>query len=322
MFGNLAARADYYYGRVWHHLGERRFFRQTRAVFSTAPAPCDPHASCEIHTMLGRSGLQPYLVAIKSFLRFVPSVRVLVLSDGTIGPDEAILLGRHVPGCRVVMPEEADARARSVLGEGSLLWKSRGIDASFRRLIDSELFASTPKRINMDSDIVTLRRPDEVLAWIESGTAPFQIADTLIEPRREDIDLSTAHVQAVFEAKLDELSQMLDLPSKYNRGSCAGFYGCRTELGLVPVERVIRACMALNLRLDEWGIEQSIVTYLLSTAGGTILDTRHYFNYWPRDAGRAADAAVVHFLGLHRYHRHVYAAQAATAIAALPIVDQ
>src|SRR5438445_565113 len=108
-------------------------FRHKTGIGFSRPVACSPQAACAIHTMLGKRDLPLYLAAIKSFLRFHSEVAVLIHSDGTLGNQEAEDLRRHIPGCGFISTAAADDRAKKALGEGSFLYKWRGLDASYRR---------------------------------------------------------------------------------------------------------------------------------------------------------------------------------------------
>src|SRR5262249_42556599 len=156
--------------RQWYHY--TRFKRLTR-ILSSPPVPCEPGAQCALHTVLSGKDLPLYLAAVKSFLRFAPAVAVVVHSAGALHERDGGALHRPLPGCKVIGAAEADARARATLDPDSLLARFRGWDASWRRVIDTEIWGFTRKRIIMDSDILTLRPPSEVIRWIENEEGPF-----------------------------------------------------------------------------------------------------------------------------------------------------
>src|SRR5262249_26051230 len=131
----------------------RGYFRlRTRGIHATPPLPCDPAAPCELHTMLSARDLPMYLPAVKSFLRFRPRLLVVVPTVGTPVAPVLDVLPPHAPGVRLVLPAEADARARDVLGADSFLFRWRCHDVSWRRVIDTELWCEASKRIIMDAD--------------------------------------------------------------------------------------------------------------------------------------------------------------------------
>jgi hypothetical protein len=289
---------------------------QTRGLHRSPPTPCDPDAGCTVHTMLGRDDLPMYLVAVKSLLRFRPRVAVMAHSDGTLGRDEEETIRRHVPGVRIVTAAEADELARTRLD--AFLTKWRSLDASWRRVIDTELWCPTPKRIIMDSDILTIRRPDEVIAWIEHGTGAFLFG----QPPKGDAMPQTAPgerkvVQTVFREKLSALAEAAGLPAVFPQGATSGFYGCGSELSLERIARVIRAGESVGIPMTEWGAEQCLVLFLLTTAGAPRLSAAHYINYDPSCYGGIGEVHVAHFYGTHRFHRNLYPRLAARVIAEL-----
>jgi len=288
------------------------YFRfRTRGIHDTPPLPCDPAASCSVHTMLSMRDLPMYLPAVKSLLRFQPSVAVVVHSDGSLDDDTAQLLRRHVPGIRVILGPEADERARKTLGADSHLLKWRSHDASWRRLVDTELWCTKPKRIILDSDVLVLRRPEELIAWIEKGSGALlfgQPPDT--EPPSQSSN-STRLVQDVFREKLPQLAARLGLPGRFPQGTTAGFYGCERELPLDRVEHALGGCEAEGLPMQQWGADQCVVIYLLEASGAKRLSPRHYINFDPGCESLLDEAHIVHFFGTYRYRRHLYTRLAA-----------
>jgi hypothetical protein len=272
------------------------------------PIPCDPGAGCTIHTMVSKADLSLYLVAIKSFLRFYSGVAVVVHSDGSLRPLDEALLSRHIPGCQVIAADKADEHARQVLSADSFLYRLRGWDASYRRVIDTDLWSTTPKRIIFDSDILVLGPPREVIDWIEQASAPFLMGQP---PRQVAPAGSPKHIQALFRDQVSAISARLALPNLFLDGSTGGFYGCvGDELSVARVERLVQTCLELGIPMQQWGGEQAIVIYLLSTAGASRLDTNLYLNFDFDLVDRVGRARLVHFLGYCRYHKNVYLDQA------------
>ncbi len=305
--------------RLRKHLAYSYFKYRTGGICSTPPLPCDPAAGCEVHTMLGARDLPMYLLAVKSLLRFGPPVGVVIHSDGTLTSREVNLLRNQLPGARLVDAAEADARARTALGADSFLWRCRGFDVNYRRLIDTELWCNTPKRIIMDSDVLVLRPPQEVIDWVERGDGPFLIGvpPKNAGPTEKDTDLSKVHVQGVFRVKLQEIAAGVGLPAEFLDGTTAGFYGCTNELSLDRVERLVKTCLDLKLPLHHWGSDQCMVIYLLSVTRAVRLNPELYLNFWPEDLPRVAGAHVVHFLGTNRFYKHVYTSEAVKVVRAL-----
>src|SRR5205085_11640205 len=200
-----------------------------------------------------------------------------------------------------LMPSETDERARQTLGGDSYMFRWRSHDASWRRLVDSELWCTTPKRLIIDSDVIVLRRPDEVIAWIENGKGGLLFGQPPDRPPPAD-----KHVQSIFRDKLAQVAQRVGLPARFPQGTTAGFYGCERELPLDRVEHVLRGCEAEGLPMKQWGADQCVVLYLLESSGPTRLGERHYLNFDPSCMPLVDQAHVLHFYGTHRYHQHLY----------------
>jgi hypothetical protein len=70
--------------------------------------------------------------------------------------------------------------------------------------------------------------------------------------------------------------------------------------------------------MQQWGGEQCVVIYLLSTAGATRLDPSLYFNFDFEHVDKVNAANLVHFIGYCRFYQNVYphrAAQVARSLA-------
>ncbi len=303
--------------RLRQALHQKYFRWRTRRILHTPPLPCNPNGTCSVHTMLSRRDMPMYLPAIKSFLRYCPAVAVFVHSDGSLDEQSARLVQHHVPGIRVLMTNETDERARQVLGADSYLFRQRSHDASWRRLVDTELWCTTPKRLIIDSDVIVLKRPDEVLAWIDSGTGALLFG----QPPDQPPAAGDRHVQTIFREKLAQVAKRVGLPERFPQGTTAGFYGCERELPLDRVEHVLRGCEAEGLPMKQWGADQCVVIYLLEASGAARLSPRHYINYDPSCDSLVPEAHVIHFYGTHRYHRHLYTrlvAKVAAELLAVP----
>ena len=306
------------FDRLRKHLDYARFARRTKAIDATAPLACNPGAACEIHTMLGIRDVQMYLIAIKSLLRWYADVAVVVHSDGSLEPDTRRTLEHHVPGIRVIEAADADRYAAERLPEGSAIAKWRGVDAFYRRLIDTHLWSRTPKRVILDSDVLVVNEPKEFIRWVESGSKAFLLG----QPADDDSfpttpPDTTAHVQAHFRFAVPDIARMTGLAPRFLQGTTAGFHGYADEITLDRVERVITAATSLGLRITQWGGDQCVVIYLLSAAGADRLNEERCFNFDPSKVTACAEAEIIHFYGTHRFYQGIYPAQAAAVCAEL-----
>ena len=258
--------------------------------------------------MVSERDLRLYVIAVKSLLRFCPPMSVIVHSDGTLTRESIDRLKRHIPGCQIVDAPDADARAAATLGSNSLLSRYRCIDVSYRRLIDSELWTTTRKRIMMDSDVLVLRRPARLIEWILGEHQPFLFGNP--EPHTTVptvTDSAREHVQTIFRSRLPEISDALGRPKVFLQNAGACLYGCTGELGLSQIERLICTALDLGVPMQRWGGEQCVVNYLLATSGATALDPERCVDFHPDNVDAVRNAAIVHFPVTYRFHRNVYA---------------
>jgi hypothetical protein len=254
--------------------------------------------------MLSAHDVPMYLVAVKSLLRFYPSLAIVVHSDGTLRARDEELVRHHVPECKVVDVKAADERARRHLGESSFLWNVRNFDAAYRRLVDTELWNDSCKRIIMDSDVIVLKNPVELISWIEDGATPFLMGQPP-KPPTNGVVRST-HVQPIFKARVDEIAAVIGRPAAFLDGGTGGFYGCSRELALDRVEPLLRACIDLDIPIRIWGGDQCAIIYMLSSCGAIRLDSERYMNFGPDCVDKVEGATLLHFYGTYRFLGNVY----------------
>jgi hypothetical protein len=302
--------------KVRNKLNYAYFRYRTRGIMQSPPIGCSLSAPCDVHTMLGAQDAPLYLVAIKSLLRFYSGVSVVIHSDGTLDANWESTFRRHLPGCAIVFPAEAEERATRELGRDSYLFQSRNLDINYRRLIDTELWSGRKKKIIMDSDILVVRPPLEVISWIEQGELPWLMGEPL-SSNAGTLRGGADHVQTVFQEKLGEISAAMGLPALFLDGGTGGFYGSSGEMTRDRIEQLIKASLQAGVPLNRWGSDQCLIIYLLSAAGARRLNTDRYLNFRPTDLGRLDRAEVLHFYGTYRFYKRVYTRVAAQAVAAL-----
>jgi hypothetical protein len=289
----------------------RHFARATRALDDTPPLASDRASSCEVHTMLGERDVTMYLLAVKTLLSLVGRLSVVVHSDGSLDAAAVARLRRHVTHIKVVDHATADDRAARALEPFPLLAKWRTHDAAYRRLVDVELWRETPRVIILDSDVLTNSYPAEVAAWAENGSRAFLLG----QPARQSSDSGeSTHVQAQFLAKVPEISAALGRTPSFIQGGTAGFCGYLNEITLEVTERALNAALAAGLPMQQWGGDQCLVIYLLSTGSATRLPADRYLNFDPTVRAAAEKACIIHFYGTHRFHARVYPRLAAQAV--------
>jgi hypothetical protein len=305
----LAIKTDALASRVTDALNRWRFEAAVQGVLATPPLrPGDrPFAAL---SMVQKRDVAPYLLAIKSFARQARPGRIVVVADPTLDEQDRAVIRWHVPGVEI---RDAAAFRRPAVPVGG----------TWERLCAIAEMNQETSVVQIDADTVTLGYPHEVIEGALAGQS-FVLRP---EPDAEIVDLASAaatgreilkrtrHVQAVSEARIDEL----DGAYRYVRG-CSGFTGfgrgALTPDGLDAVSAQMRALH--GARWDEWGTEQIASNLLAASAPGAfMLPHPRYCN----GDGLKPATVLVHFIGYLRFKGRDYercARQAIRALAAEP----
>lgn len=275
--------------------------RAQAAVLRTPPIDFGSERGPVVLTQLCHRDVYMYLIAIKSFARFVPTRRICVLNDGSLQREDLGLLRRHIPNMEFLSVEDFRSASYPVGG----CWE---------RLAALVRLCQEGYAMQLDADTVTLGMPDEVCDAVRDGTA-FTLGTsqgTSLVSAVEAATLATQfkgegdkHVQTAAEAVLGEFSEMPDL--RYVRG-CAAFTGVPEKALDTDMLESWSAEFSKKLgpRWREWGTEQFMSNFLIANLGGAmVLSHPHY-------AGCSGDIRddqrFVHFAGYcrfsgGRYHR-------------------
>jgi hypothetical protein len=154
------------YRRIW--ASPWRFYRTFKAVASTIPLKCNPASHTEVHTLTCHDHVFMYITAIKSLLRFVSDLAVVVHDDGTLTAQDVLKLKHHIVGIKIIRRAEADEIVKKHLATHPKTATYRAAVVNSLELTDHALLATRDKVIITNSDILFLRRPDQVIRWIEA----------------------------------------------------------------------------------------------------------------------------------------------------------
>jgi len=300
--------------RVRSRLDNWRHDAACRPVLGTAPIiPADD--GLVLFSMMGTAVLLPYLVAVKSLWHHVRRGRVVILSDGTLTASDRAVLAQHCGNPEIIDIADVDTSG----------FPTGGAWERFLSILDRR---GDDYVIQLDSDTVTLGRPDAVIDAITANRSftllggpeweiGAQTCATFVPPT--DLSASAdAHIQSRMERALARIGDAQTL--RYIRG-CAGFAGfSKGGDGRVLARRFAGEMTGLlgAEAMREWGSEQVTSSFVVANdPDPVLLPYRHYGNYWaePWDA----DCRFMHFVGAHRHDGSAY--RDATA-AALAIMDR
>lgn len=248
-------------------------------------------------SMVQHRDVLPYLLALKSFARFVPPAEVVVVADPTLDANDRALMREHVPVLEI--REAAEFRQPGIPAGGC--WER--LSAIGERVGRGAV-------VQLDADTVALHMPQEVAATLQAGVSftlgtddGQRISGTheVAAPfRGKPVPV---HIQGRCEGLLDRLDP--EQRWRYVRG-CAGFAGFARgafdrEL-LIEISSRMRALIGDDWAL--WGTEQFTSNLIVaSSPGGQVLPHPRYC----APHRRTDDTVFLHFIGYVRFASSYYA---------------
>lgn len=140
-------------------------------IAKTRPLPCNPEAGVELHSLMGHYHLNMYLTAVKSLLRFTNNVAVVAHDgDGDLTEADRQLLRTQIPGIRIIERAEANQRLQPILQPYPRCQAYRNKIVNALELLDHTLLAQKQRIVTMNSDVLFLQRPQELVEWINSDS--------------------------------------------------------------------------------------------------------------------------------------------------------
>lgn len=145
---------------------------------------CKDVGKVAIHTVTCKRDMYMTLFSLKSLLRYEDNVSVVLHGDDSLDEECADIFRKHIPGCVIWFYEDAKNEIKSSYPElYELRQKMRDryrLDGEYikqrrawaLKLFDTHIFAPTDRIIMLDSDILFLQRPDQLIEWINDENAP------------------------------------------------------------------------------------------------------------------------------------------------------
>lgn len=282
---------------IRERVNQLRFNLAVRSILRTPPL-VSRGKECTLLSMVQHRDVHSYLLAVKSFCRYIDPARIVVVADPTLDSMDKSLLDRHLP---TIEWREAKDFLRTGVPRGGC-WERLCAIADFVR--DSYV-------IQLDADTVAVKPLPEVLSAVEEGVA-FTLGtedDTTIVSCSEIASWARPrlgrwdHVQLLAESRLDQVEAVSEY--RYARG-CAGFAGYPKGSFDFAKMRELSGRMERLLpdRWSEWGSEQFSSNVLIaSTPGARVLPHPKYCAPHRRLAG----TVFMHFIGYVRFTSPLYA---------------
>jgi len=225
-------------GKMQRYLGldllfGRRFRFLSERLRRSPPLRCSVTSNTEVHSLVSHRHIEIYLLAIRSLLRFYNQVNVVVHDDGTLSRDDREYLERQITNLRIIPRMEADRAMEVFLRGYPRCRKFRSRQILTAQVFDFPWFATSKKIISLDSDILVLQHPAEIVRWIEADTGEILYAyeEKPRSPRIQKKNITTE----------------VETPFQFAPHLCGGFVCCYADMfDLNLIERycsyVISSC--------------------------------------------------------------------------------
>lgn len=277
-----------------------RLDRSLMPILQTRPIKPDQAGCYTAVSQVCKRDILMYLLAAKSFFRFVPPRRIVILNDGSLGENDCDLISTHLPGCEFV----------SIATIDSAPCPKRGTWERLRLVIEH---SQTDYVIQLDSDTITLAKPTALIEHVQSntsfahGTPDGREIVPMVEhcARLQQVATPDSHVQVSAEASFPRLRRYREL--NYVRG-CSGFSG----FGYNSVDSTLM--LELNKELlellgekkwSEWGSEQVMSNLLVANSTkAAVLPYPQYGAFHPQKI--ISETTFLHFMGTDRFYKNTY----------------
>ena len=274
-----------------------RFDWEVRAVLNTPPVLVGAENFIAL-SMVQHRDVLPYLLAIKSFARFLQPARVVLVADPTLDTDDRTLLRKHVPHIEF---REAAEFHRDGIPKGGCWERLNAISEYARDAYVVQLDADTVAMKDMPAVRQAIR--DQVSFTLGTeDVQPITSCAEIAEWAKNQLD-GQDHIQLLAEASLDRFDTTGRF--RYARG-CAGFAGFAP--GNINATQMLdistRMAELIGPQWSAWGTEQFTSNLIVcSSLGARILPHPSYCN-----PGRITTVTIfLHFIGYVRYRSGLYA---------------
>lgn len=259
------------------------FFRK---ILKTKPLPCNPASDVQYISLVCHRDTNICILAIKSLLRFYSDIQIIIQDDGSLRKQDVENFKHHIPGIKILYRSDADNQLKE-LGLDEELLQMRNQDVSFLKLIDvNALFKG--RRIVADSDILFLKKPTEIIDWIQSDQEkPFYH--------------KMPYANGIFQTHLDAINRQLGT-NIVELDYCSGLIGFNES---IPINKISHVTTILKQISKVWGLEQSIYALLLKEQS-IMLDPKLYIAIKEEaNAKLLNNACMLHFVGKMKHKNYL-----------------
>ena len=265
----------------WRFQSKTNFLNQNsnfvfRKILKTIPIRCNPASDIQYISLVCHRDTNISILSIKSLLRFYNDIQIIIQDDGSLKKQDIENFKRHIPGIKILQRKDADYQLKE-FGLDEELLQMRHQDVSFLKLIDVNVLFKG-RRIVADSDILFLKKPTEIIDWIQSDQEkPFY--HKVLDPHQ------------IFETHLNTINRQLGT-NITELDYCSGLIGFNDS---IPIDKISHVTTTLQRISKVWGLEQIIYTLLLKEQS-IMLDPELYLAILKEaDTKLLNNACMLHF---------------------------
>lgn len=291
--------------KLLERLNKLRFDMTVRAILRTPPLVAGTR-DLTVLSMVQHRDVNPYLLALKSFHRYLNPARVVLVADPTLDAADRALIRQHVPHIQI---HDAATFHRAGIPKGG----------TWERLTAISQYAAHSQVVQLDADTVAVAPLREVVSALDAGVS-FTLGTDDDQPIVGTHDIATwaqarradgsEHIQLLAEACLDRFDP--SAAQRYVRG-CSGFAGfAKGTFNPDAVADFSQRMQALmGERWAQWGTEQFASNFFVANSpNARVLPHAQYC----APHRRTADTVFFHFIGYVRYTSGLYARVAADVV--------
>jgi len=276
----------------------RYFFNvQTNLIREKTCVNVDDTSNFLLVTQLCDPDINMYLLAVSSFCQYLTPRSIIVVSDN-LSEKNHELLHRCIKGLKIIPIDELQLHR---LPKGG----------TWERLICILKNIEHSYVVQMDADILTLRRPDEIIAAIKDNKS-FTITSKLGFDKMSFVNASylvwertSLHVQNEAEKAFKRCHNAEN--RLYVRG-CSGLTGFARQSSSIKTLTDFSCEIEQKIGKEkwlEWGSEQVASNYIIANSENSrILPYQYYPFYEP--AIDESKVKLFHFIGTHRFKKGRY----------------
>ena len=270
-------------------------------ILKTPPLVTNPSAETIFYCALGESACRQYITMAKSFLRYSSNVAAVVQDDGTLKNRQIDELKEHIVGVQILKKEAMFKKIKKEAGDELLrflpdqrdYYKYTAVRIMYLKFLNVILRFNGRKIIIVDSDLIFLKRPCEIIEWIEQ---PYTY-DFYGEGSN---NLAEDFYRMKFEFKSLNISNF-----------SSGTMGIGGYISLEKLVEIFKRINEYNPSLFfAWEIEQALWSVVLADRPNVLnLDTLrpiYIGSAWRPCEILMKEAVIAHFAGAARFNRLCY----------------